>query len=142
MKSLFSIIFYIQNGIIAAPSAAVTRQQWWMTTLLDQQAQIKALETQDQKMETLARTLMDENANLMRQIETKTEQYAYLEARIAAVEQENEIENEEKQNQFVTESKLNGINRKEPVIAFRATSVKDSDQDNLSRKAYLPDRKG
>ena len=119
MKSLFSIIFYIQNGIIAASSATIMRQQ---------------------KMGNLARYLMDENANLMRQIETKTERYANLEARIAVVEQENEIENEEKRNQLLTESKLNGSNRKEPVIAFRAISFKNSDQDNLSVKVDI-DRK-
>ena len=98
-------------------------------------------------MRTLARTLMEENANLLRQIETKTEQYANVEARVAAVERENipdqlskisakinEIKNEEKRNQLVTESKLKEINRKEPVIAFRVTSVKDSE---ASREADL-----
>ena len=83
MKSLFLIIYYIQNGIIAASPHAMTRQHWWMTILLDLQEEIQELEEQGQKFETLAQTLMDENVNLKGQIETRVKEYADLEEKMA-----------------------------------------------------------
>merc|ERR1712227_118974 len=76
MKSLFLVFFYIQNGIIAASPHAMSRQHWWMTILLDLQEEIRELEDQGQKFETLAQTLMDENKNLKGQIETRVKEYA------------------------------------------------------------------
>jgi len=83
MKSLFLIIFYIQNGIIAASPHAMTRHYWWMTILLDLQEEIQELEEQGQKFETLAQTLMNENKNLKGQIETRVKEYADLEEKMA-----------------------------------------------------------
>jgi len=83
MKSLFLVIFYIQNGIIAASPHAMSRQHWWMTILLDLQEEIQELEEQGQKFETLAQTLMNENKNLKGQIETRVKEYADLEEKMA-----------------------------------------------------------
>merc|ERR1712227_1200234 len=83
MKSLFLVFFYIQNGIIAASPHAMSRQHWWMTILLDLQEEIRELEDQGQKFETLAQTLMDENKNLKGQIETRVKEYADLEEKMA-----------------------------------------------------------
>ena len=84
MKTLF-LIFCFHNavGFLAPSSNGITRQQWWMTMLLDLQEQIKELEHQGQKFETLTRTLIDENKNLKRQIEIRAEQYEDLENKMA-----------------------------------------------------------
>merc|ERR1711923_631891 len=79
----FLVFFYIQNGIIAASPHAMSRQHWWMTILLDLQEEIRELEDQGQKFETLAQTLMDENKNLKGQIETRVKEYADLEEKMA-----------------------------------------------------------
>lgn len=68
---------------MAPSSNGITRQQWWMTMLLDLQEQIKELEHQGQKFETLTRTLIEENKNLKRQIEIRAEQYEDLENKMA-----------------------------------------------------------